>query len=388
MSQKCIKPIVICFLAFLLFGRGNAMKNTERQAHKKNIIGIMQSVLILFLVILVVMMMIQIDDLQGSARVINYAGLVRGATQREIKLEITGMQNDELIQYLDDIISGLRYQDGHYDLIRLKDEAYQEKLDIQSAYWEQLKEEIAVVRQKGYENTNIVAMSETYFKMADETVFAAEEYSQQTAEKIRTIEMLSVVDMLGLVILVFIQMVNAMKMARSNRALEKKAYIDAHTGLPNKSRCEEILNDTEVIPETTACMMFDLNNLKIVNDTKGHSAGDQLILNFAQLLRKVIPEEDFVGRYGGDEFMAVIYDTNKQEIEGVLEKLRIEIEQHNHNENTEAISYAHGWALSNAYENCTMQLLFDRADYCMYENKQLCKKMERQQNNNTNVRSN
>ena len=102
------------------------------------------------------MMMIQIDDLQGSARVINYAGLVRGATQREIKLEITGMQNDELIQYLDDIISGLRYQDGHYDLIRLKDEAYQEKLDIQSAYWEQLKEEIAVVRQKGYENTNIV----------------------------------------------------------------------------------------------------------------------------------------------------------------------------------------------------------------------------------------
>ena len=68
--------------------------------------------------------------------------------------------------------------------------------------------------------------------------------------------------------------------------------------------------------------------------TKGHSAGDQLILNFAQLLRKVIPEEDFVGRYGGDEFMAVIYDTNKQEIEGVLEKLRIEIEQHNHNENT------------------------------------------------------
>lgn len=358
--------------------RYKAMKNTERQAHKKNIIGIMQSVLILFLVILVVMMMIQIGDLQGSARVINYAGLVRGATQREIKLEITGTQNDELIQYLDDIISGLRYQDGHYDLIRLKDEAYQEKLEVQSAYWEQLKEEIALVRQKGYENTNIVAMSETYFEMADETVFAAEDYSQQIAEKIRTIEMFSVIDMLCLVILVIIQMINAMKMARNNRALEKKAYIDVHTGLPNKSRCEEILNDTEVIPETTACMMFDLNNLKIVNDTKGHSAGDQLILDFAQLLRKVIPEEDFVGRYGGDEFMAVIYDTNKQEIEGVLEKLRVEIEQHNHNEKMEAISYAHGWALSNAYENCTMQLLFDRADCCMYENKQLCKKMERQ----------
>lgn len=155
------------------------------------------------------------------------------------------------------------------------------------------------------------------------------------------------------------------------------AYVDAHTGLPNKSRCEEILNDTEVICEMTACMMFDLNNLKVVNDTKGHSAGDQLIFEFAQLLRKVIPEDDFVGRYGGDEFMAVIYDTNKQEIEEILEKLCIEIEQHNHNENTEAISYAHGWALSNEYENCSMQLLFDRADCYMYENKQLCKKRER-----------
>ena len=57
----------------------------------------------------------------------------------------------EASKYLDDIISGLRYQDGHYDLIRLKDEVYQEKLDVQSAYWEQLKEEIAVVRQKGYD---------------------------------------------------------------------------------------------------------------------------------------------------------------------------------------------------------------------------------------------
>lgn len=353
------------------------MSNTERQAYKKNIIGIMQSVLILFLVILVVMMMIQIDNLQGTARVINYAGLVRGDTQREIKLEITGTQNDELIQYLDDIISGLRYQDGHYDLIRLKDEVYQEKLDVQSAYWKQLKEEIADVRQKGYENTDIVAMSETYFEMADATVFAAEDYSQQIAEKIRTTELLSVIDMSGLIILVIIQMIHAMKMARSNRALEKMAYVDAHTDLPNKSRCEEILNDTEVICETTACMMFDLNNLKVVNDTKGHSAGDQLIFEFAQLLRKVIPEDDFVGRYGGDEFMAVIYDTNKQEIEEILEKLCIEIEQHNHNENTEAISYAHGWALSNEYENCSMQLLFDRADCYMYENKQLCKKRER-----------
>ena len=100
----------------------------------RNIIGIIQSCLIFALVILVIFMMIQINRLQGTARVINYAGLVRGATQREVKLEITGSQNDELIKYLDDILSGLKYQDGNYDLVKLQDKEYQDKLQIQIDY--------------------------------------------------------------------------------------------------------------------------------------------------------------------------------------------------------------------------------------------------------------
>ena len=68
--------------------------------------------------------MSEIGRLQGTARVINYAGLARGATQREVKLEITGYQNDELIQYLDDILNGLKYGDGNYNLITLDDTDY------------------------------------------------------------------------------------------------------------------------------------------------------------------------------------------------------------------------------------------------------------------------
>ena len=150
----------------------------ESNKKRKNIIGITQSGLILVLVVLIVFMMVQINRLQGTARVINYAGLVRGATQREVKLEITGNQNEELVQYLDDILSGLRYQDGHYDLIKLHDKEYQDKLQVQSDYWEKLKIEIEAVRSRGYENTDIVNMSEIYFEMADETVFAAENYSE------------------------------------------------------------------------------------------------------------------------------------------------------------------------------------------------------------------
>ena len=337
----------------------------------KNLIGIIQSFLILILVVLIIFMMIQISRLQGTARVINYAGLVRGATQREIKLEITGNQNDELIKYLDDILLGLRYQDGHYDLVKLNDEEYQEKLQIQSDYWDKLKTEIEAVRNKGYENTDIVNMSEIYFTMADETVSSAESYSEKIAVKIRTIELLSALDMLSLVILVIMQTLKAMQMAMQNRLLEQKAFVDAHTGLPNKNACNELLNKKDIITDSTACIMFDLNNLKTVNDTMGHSAGDQLILNFAKLLCSVIPEKDFVGRYGGDEFIAVIYYTSEAEIKEILKSLSREKERLNSCENQLPIDYACGWALSSDDMACTMQMLLDDADAYMYKNKQL-----------------
>ena len=85
---------------------------------KKNILTIIQSGLVIILIVLVMLMMVQIRNLQGTARVLNYAGLVRGATQREVKLEITGTESDELTQYLDDIQSGLKYQDDHYQTDR------------------------------------------------------------------------------------------------------------------------------------------------------------------------------------------------------------------------------------------------------------------------------
>ncbi len=344
----------------------------EEQSYKKskNIIGIIQSCLILLLIVLIIFIMVNISRLQGTARVINYAGLVRGVTQREVKLEITGNPDDELIKYLDDILNDLKYQDGQYNLVSLHDNEYHDKLQILSDYWEELKKEIKAVREVGYQNTDIVKMSEIYFKMADETVSAAESYSERIAIKIRTLELLSVFDMLGLVILIIIQTLAAMKMSVLNKLLEQRAYTEAHTGLPNKDACEVFLKNKETVAKHTACIMFDLNNLKIINDSKG----DQLILNFARLLRNVIPKEDFVGRYGGDEFMVVIYNTSKTEIEDILMQLSREKDSLNSRGNDMPIDYACGWAISDADGECTIQMLLDKADYYMYENKQSRKK--------------
>lgn len=152
---------------------------------KKKLIPFIQSILILVLIVFVMLMMAQIRNLQGTARVINYAGLVRGATQRTIKLEIAERPNDDLIAYLDEVLEDLKHGEGTYQLVKLNDHNYQQCLDAQISYWEQLKNEIYATRESGYEATNIVEMSETYFDLADETVTAAEVYSEQIAIRIR-----------------------------------------------------------------------------------------------------------------------------------------------------------------------------------------------------------
>ena len=116
--QRLTQLIIHYIISIKILIRIN-WKMKLKNKKSRNIIGIIQSCLIFALVILVIFMMIQINRMQGTARVINYAGLVRGATQREVKLDITGSQNDELIKYLDDILSGLKYQDGNYDLVKL-----------------------------------------------------------------------------------------------------------------------------------------------------------------------------------------------------------------------------------------------------------------------------
>lgn len=337
------------------------------------VIAAIQGLLIILMTVLIACMVVKIDDLQGTARVINYAGLVRGATQREVKLEIAGQENDELIAYLDDIIYGLRYESQKYNLVQLADGKYLADLDELMVMWQQLKDEIYLVREKGYEATDIVSMSEKYFHMADDTVSAAETYSEAIANTIRSLEYATVADVTLLIAIMIIQTAEAVVMRRKNRQLEQKAFIDEHTGLPNKGRCELFFSDSNITNETLACIVFDLNNLKKANDTLGHSVGDQLIANFARLLRNAIPVPHFVGRYGGDEFMAVIYGASEGSVEQILDKLHRNVSEfnqlHHGNNGFIDISYAYGWALSSDLPGCSFRVLFDQAVRHMYENK-------------------
>lgn len=118
-----------------------------------------------------------ISHLQGNGRVINYAGIVRGASQRLVKQELNYTPNDSLIQYLDEIICELAGGNGNNDLILLPDPQFQNHINTMAQSWELLKTEILNVRN-GSDSRRLFDLSEEFFVLADTTVSAAEIYSE------------------------------------------------------------------------------------------------------------------------------------------------------------------------------------------------------------------
>lgn len=132
----------------------------------------------LAMVFLGVFALLSIERLQGNARVINYAGVVRGGTQRLVKEELQGKPNDQLMEHLDQIIDELLTGKGDLGLIRLNDKNFQSLMLQIKTDWKEIKKEILNVRQSG--NTEVLFdLSEDYFTLADKTVAEAEEYTQK-----------------------------------------------------------------------------------------------------------------------------------------------------------------------------------------------------------------
>ncbi|MDC7287123.1 EAL domain-containing protein [Blautia schinkii] len=90
------------------------------------------------------------------------------------------------------------------------------------------------------------------------------------------------------------------------RSLQDEVYRDFQTGLLNRRGLEAAINTLLKKDAPLAVYLFDLDNLKDVNDTYGHNGGDELINKFALLLRSHTRGTDIVARFGGDEFVVIM----------------------------------------------------------------------------------
>jgi diguanylate cyclase (GGDEF)-like protein len=107
---------------------------------------------------------------------------------------------------------------------------------------------------------------------------------------------------------------------------EIRAATDALTGLPNNRAVQDTLRRMVAQASRTvsplAAVLLDLDHFKRINDTHGHSRGDEVLAAVAAAMRGSLRESDFVGRYGGEEFLILLPDTGKKQAQVAAEKVR------------------------------------------------------------------
>ncbi|MDD5460274.1 MAG: EAL domain-containing protein [Methylococcales bacterium] len=105
-----------------------------------------------------------------------------------------------------------------------------------------------------------------------------------------------------------------------------QASHDALTGLANRSEFDRYINElvklVHVDNSVHALCYMDLDQFKVINDTCGHPAGDELLRQFSDLLRKSVRRQDFVARLGGDEFAVLMHNCSIDEAYQACEKIR------------------------------------------------------------------
>ena len=129
---------------------------------------------------------------EDDSKVINQSGVVRGATQRSIKLELSNSPNDKLIAKLNNLIDGLINGSEELKLPQATDPEYIARMQEAQAQWELSKKLIQQVRTKPTEanRTNLLRESEKLFELTNAAVNAAEAYSTANVRQLRTIQLL------------------------------------------------------------------------------------------------------------------------------------------------------------------------------------------------------
>lgn len=156
--------------------------------------------------------------------------------------------------------------------------------------------------------------------------------------------------------------------------LRMVAEIDSLTGLPNRYCYKEFLNKPHEAENSLCVFLFDINNLKYVNDTLGHKKGDELIINASRCLKECFLNSSGNNCYriGGDEFVAMIENITENDIKEYIQKF-IEYQQ------KYDVSIAYGYSYTKNISKSDIEKLVINADKKMYRNKK-----ETYQQNNKN----
>ena len=150
---------------------------------------------------------------------------------------------------------------------------------------------------------------------------------------------------------------------------------DGLTGLFSRgafdSRLSESLKNSQDNEDSFALILFDVDKFKSINDTFGHVAGDKVLKKVAECLEETFRKDDFIARYGGDEFVVLIEQFSEEKARERISNFNKNLKKRrfvSHKAGEIKLSVSAGTTM--ALKNDTFESLIERADKAMYESKQ------------------
>lgn len=151
---------------------------------------------------------------------------------------------------------------------------------------------------------------------------------------------------------------------------QDQALRDTLTGLPNRLAYNERLAVEyarwQRAKSTMSLVVLDIDKFKTINDTWGHQAGDRVLKYLARELSSQVRAQDFFGRYGGEEFVLVLPDTNRGGALKLADNLRRHIEGCGFKYKDQPVAVTISCGIAELQPNETALHAFERADTCLY----------------------
>jgi diguanylate cyclase (GGDEF)-like protein len=154
---------------------------------------------------------------------------------------------------------------------------------------------------------------------------------------------------------------------KEKQILKKLSFTDQLTGLYNRYKVREIFEyeKEQIIRYKTdlSVLLIDMDFFKTINDTFGHTVGDVILFELADLLKKSVRGSDIVSRWGGEEFVILAPKTNVEQAGILAENIRLKIKKHMF---SHEIYLTVSFGITSFQENDTLEKIIFRADDALY----------------------
>jgi diguanylate cyclase (GGDEF)-like protein/PAS domain S-box-containing protein len=155
--------------------------------------------------------------------------------------------------------------------------------------------------------------------------------------------------------------------------LQKESLVDPLTGLANR-RCIDMklhsrIDELRRYGWPCGVLFLDIDNFKIVNDTHGHNVGDRVLMMVARTLSSNLRSHDLLGRYGGEEFVAVVTNLNMAQLHYFAKRLRLLVEKSSLDTEYSTIRVTVSIGATVVRPEDTVETAITRADLFMYNSK-------------------